>query len=176
MGAHKVGCQCPFHGGQPEMARRPHPHKEGCRCVWHQVRASHFLPCSVCGTAVHRMPSRIKGNKTGFFFCGPACQDSDEARRLGYRAGAARTTGAASYRDRALRLLGPVCCVCGYAGICVEVDHIDGDRTNNEIENLQVLCPTHHTEKGRFGQDYIIGLVAQRASSRPASGEISVRV
>jgi hypothetical protein len=28
----------------------------------------------------------------------------------------------------------------------LEVHHKDSDRTNNELENLDVLCPTHHTE------------------------------
>jgi len=27
----------------------------------------------------------------------------------------------------------------------VEVDHIDGDHTNNRRGNLQVLCPNHHS-------------------------------
>ena len=29
--------------------------------------------------------------------------------------------------------------------ICLEVHHIDGDRTNNKLENLQLLCPNCHS-------------------------------
>ena len=28
--------------------------------------------------------------------------------------------------------------------ICLEVHHVDGDRTNNKLENLQLLCPNCH--------------------------------
>lgn len=42
------------------------------------------------------------------------------------------------------------CTVCGCDGhwqngiICLELDHIDGDNTNNEISNLRYLCPNCH--------------------------------
>lgn len=42
------------------------------------------------------------------------------------------------------------CSVCGCDGhwqngtISLELDHIDGDNTNNEIENLRYLCPNCH--------------------------------
>lgn len=29
--------------------------------------------------------------------------------------------------------------------ICLEVHHVDGDRTNNKLENLQLLCPNCHS-------------------------------
>ena len=42
------------------------------------------------------------------------------------------------------------CEVCGCDGhwqngiISLELDHIDGDNTNNEISNLHYLCPNYH--------------------------------
>lgn len=30
--------------------------------------------------------------------------------------------------------------------ISLEIDHIDGDRTNNEIANLKLLCPNCHSQ------------------------------
>ena len=51
------------------------------------------------------------------------------------------------------------CAYCGCDGnwqdgvISLEVDHIDGDNTNNEVENLRYLCPNCHalteTYRGR---------------------------
>src|SRR5262249_48960196 len=53
------------------------------------------------------------------------------------------------YRRRAFAAYGPICIVpgCGYDNRTIlEVHHRDGNRQNNRIENLDVLCPTHHAE------------------------------
>lgn len=31
-----------------------------------------------------------------------------------------------------------------------ELDHIDGDRTNHKLENLQILCPNCHSQTSTF--------------------------
>jgi predicted restriction endonuclease len=46
-------------------------------------------------------------------------------------------------RKKALDHYGHRCAVCGYSDV-VEVHHRNGDRTNNDIRNLIVLCPNHH--------------------------------
>jgi hypothetical protein len=47
------------------------------------------------------------------------------------------------------KLLQPVCCYCNLAEwlgnpIPLELDHIDGDRNNNNLNNLRLLCPNCH--------------------------------
>ena len=44
------------------------------------------------------------------------------------------------------------CCICGWSEINpytntlpLEIDHIDGDYTNNSEENLRLLCPNCHS-------------------------------
>jgi len=34
--------------------------------------------------------------------------------------------------------------------ITLEIDHIDGDRTNNSLENLRLLCPNCHSQTTTF--------------------------
>jgi len=50
-----------------------------------------------------------------------------------------------NYRKLALEHYPPICCFCGF-GIkeVLEVAHLDGNRQNNELENLAVLCPNCH--------------------------------
>ncbi len=49
------------------------------------------------------------------------------------------------YRKLAFQKHDPLCAHCGF-GIpsVLEVAHIDGDRTNNAVGNLVVLCPNCH--------------------------------
>lgn len=59
--------------------------------------------------------------------------------------------GRHQYRTRAFKTHGALCVICGYNEDerMLDVDHIDGDRTNNKIENLQPLCVWHHAAKTR---------------------------
>ncbi len=50
------------------------------------------------------------------------------------------------------------CVSCGNEGswlnkpITLELDHIDGDSTNNNLENLRFLCPNCHSQTETFGR------------------------
>ncbi len=50
-----------------------------------------------------------------------------------------------NYRKIAFKTYEPICAHCGF-GIpsVLEVAHIDGDRLNNDINNLVILCPNCH--------------------------------
>ena len=50
-----------------------------------------------------------------------------------------------NYRKLAFEAYPPLCAHCGF-GIpeVLEVAHLDGNRANNEIENLAILCPNCH--------------------------------
>lgn len=53
-------------------------------------------------------------------------------------------------------ILKNVCAVCGNRGVWngkkleMELDHIDGDRTNHSPENLKILCPNCHSQTDTF--------------------------
>lgn len=49
-------------------------------------------------------------------------------------------------------------CVCCHNGptwngkhLCLQVDHIDGDPTNNVLINLRFVCPNCHSQTDTFG-------------------------
>lgn len=49
------------------------------------------------------------------------------------------------------------CAICGNKGewcgkpLSLQLDHIDGNHTNNCIENLRLLCPNCHTQTETYG-------------------------
>ena len=51
------------------------------------------------------------------------------------------------------------CCICHKRVGAIQIHHIDGDRNNNDPENLCVLCLDHHDEvegKHGLGKSYTI--------------------
>lgn len=54
--------------------------------------------------------------------------------------------------------LGPNCSICNWSGMnpksnkpCVQLDHIDGDFTNNSFSNVRLLCPNCHSMTPTYG-------------------------
>ena len=50
------------------------------------------------------------------------------------------------------------CELCGFTAlhpVQLDVDHIDGNRHNNEIDNLQTLCANCHRLKTQMNGDHI---------------------
>lgn len=106
------------------------------------------VKCAHCGCEFYKQPSKMKNSKSGIFFC---CREhKDLSQRIGgikeimpshYANGDGR-----HYRKIALSQKPMECERCGYnkhpAGIVVH--HKDRDRTNNSIENLEVLCAICH--------------------------------
>lgn len=62
-----------------------------------------------------------------------------------------------STRKRLIELGHEDRCACGQGPewngkpLTLQVDHIDGDRFNNSIENLRIICPNCHTQTETFG-------------------------
>jgi hypothetical protein len=109
--------------------------------------------CDHCKQPFERKFSSKKYSKTGYRFCSRACKDAAQGidglveaiRPKKYR------DGSRNYRSRALKYYGAKCSQCGYDENkrMLDVDHIDSDRSNASIENLQVLCLWCHGLKTR---------------------------
>lgn len=113
-----------------------------------------------CENIIHILKSKIKAkekrNKTSYIFCSRQCKD--QAQRIvggltdiqpsHYK------NGLHGYRDALFRnymILGRAikCEICGYDKYSqvLEVHHIDKNRSNNNILNLQLLCANCHREQ-----------------------------
>lgn len=122
-----------------------------CRGKLQRKRA--IIECFICKKNFERQQDKLKYSKSGLFFCSRKCKDKAQGieggckpiQPLNYKDGSTR------YRKRALREYGSKCKECGYSDLqkMLDVDHIDNNRKNNKIENLQVLCVWCHALKTR---------------------------
>lgn len=98
-------------------------------------------PCPACGRTILASEKRRS--------CSRAC-----ANRL--RTGIKYGTGARKdivstvryLKARLIELRGPACERCGYCRVQIlVVHHVDRDRKNNKMENLELICPNCHAEE-----------------------------
>lgn len=108
------------------------------------------MPCSVC-----KKPILAGLNKKT---CSRSCANT---HRLGikYKLGRPRKDKVASERALKIRLLenrGIVCERCGYnKKEILHVHHKDRNRNNNDLENLELICPNCHYEEHYLGKSWL---------------------
>lgn len=116
-------------------------------CSYAAHRTTIHYKCDECGKDSSSKPSKY--GKAENHFCSKQCANTFRGRLNRGKNHPLFRTGVSSYRKRAFEFYGERCTVpgCGYCTKEVlEVHHRDGDRRNNTVENLDVMCPTHHVE------------------------------
>ena len=123
-----------------------------CALKYRQKNKSKKKPnveCAYCSKAFYKTPSSMKISKSGLFFC---CRGhKDRSQRIGgikeimpphYGNG----SGVHTYRRLAFDNLPHECANCGWDEVpkILEVHHKDEDRSNNDLSNLLIVCPTCH--------------------------------
>lgn len=133
----------------------------------------HIRPlCTVCGKYMCRKQGERFGLKAdGTPYYHTSCSSCAKAKRAenkpdehfkGYRRKAFHAAGA-----------NPACAHCGFVPIhlCqLDVDHKDGDRKNDDICNLQILCANCHRLKTRVHEDDQRWMEARRKLLTSQSG------
>src|ERR1035437_3700472 len=109
--------------------------------------------CILCRARFHRGASNIKKSKSGLLFCSRKCKDAGQTIENGFKEmwPSGYRAGLSSYRQKAIKFYGPKCAECSFSiAPLLIVHHKDGDRTNNAMDNLIVLCHNHHAMKHLF--------------------------
>lgn len=108
------------------------------------------VECAYCKKKFLKPKAQLENSRSGLFFC--CRQHKDLAQRLDSGEFFVEIrpehygTLARSYRELAFRTYEHKCACCDWHEDIriLEVHHIDGDRENNDISNLVILCPNCH--------------------------------
>lgn len=108
--------------------------------------------CNQCSVKFNRRLSQIseRKQKHGLQFCSRRCKDL-ASNVGGMLIPSHYNDGSTDYRNRTFKTYVHKCSSCGYSKSVkmMDADHIDGNRNNNHIDNLQILCIWCHTLKTR---------------------------
>lgn len=106
--------------------------------------------CHTCDKKFYRSKSKQSISKSGLQFCTRKCKEYAQSLEGGVSEiqPSHYGMGIPDYRKLALESYPNVCNQCGYEKYIevLQVHHIDVDRSNNKLSNLEVLCPTCHME------------------------------
>lgn len=106
--------------------------------------------CVKCGKEIIKDTSQIKNNKNGNVFCSKscACSYNNSLLRTGknhpnWIDGTYKTQ---NYSKKAFRTYEHKCAICNFDKVhALEVHHIDGNRNNDDINNLIIICANCHS-------------------------------
>jgi hypothetical protein len=104
------------------------------------------LNCANCSKEVFKAQKNLSNSKSGLYFCDRKCKE--DAQKIGGIEAIQPDhygDGSSQYSQKAFNFYGEKCCDCGLSfKPLLEVHHIDGDRANADIDNLEVVCKNHH--------------------------------
>lgn len=105
-----------------------------------------LITCATCGEEKWKAKSKTGKGKNGLNFCNRECKD--KAQKIGGPIAPEHNGRTNDYRTKAFRSLPHLCNRCGYCKnkSVLQVHHRDEDRTNHELFNLEIICPTCHVE------------------------------
>ncbi len=147
-------CDCQFET-KPSIIKRGNGKFCSKQCFTNSSIKGEFKNCLICNEKSWKTLSQIKKSKSQTFFCSKACSISFRNISQCSEKHPNWKNGKASYRKRAIKKYGLKCsnenCIMkiDIPEIMYDVDHIDCDRENNKIENLQILCVWCHALKTR---------------------------
>ena len=108
-------------------------------------KGSVLCQCATCGKEVWKTKSELARSKTGNVYCSRSCSNS--MNNTLFKSGENHPSyKGKNYRSIALNSYKHVCVVCGYDEDerILEVHHIDENHSNNDSNNLCLLCPNCH--------------------------------
>lgn len=114
------------------------------------------VSCGYCHKEFYKNSFRQSFSKSGLFFCCREHKDAAQRTESKTLILPHYTTGISVYRDIAFRSKVKQCERCNYNAnmAAIIVHHIDRNRDNNDISNLEVLCCNCHAIE-HLGEEHL---------------------
>lgn len=136
-----------------------HPKKYCSKKCCKMIRKNRVIvKCSNCGKDIEKTASKLKNSKHGYHFCGRKCKE--KAQSLKGNCPEIRpdhygtSEGREAYKNLIKNSDHPVCEGCGEEKTyLLQVHHKDKDRTNNKMENFEVVCANCHIKRHLYLKD-----------------------
>jgi hypothetical protein len=122
----------------------------GSRGARRKPRKTIELFCTFCKNIFVRPINKVHNTKSGLYFCSRICKNSAQSLKGGCKEIWPSHYGTGKifygYRRVAFSYYPHKCNRCGYFEIeeILRVHHIDRNRKNGDINNLEILCPNCH--------------------------------
>lgn len=132
---------------KPSVIQQSTTGKHYCskECQYRGQKRGEYVNCTTCSKRIYKARSDFDKNITGQFFCSKKCQ-AVEQNAFGALSNNFKGKDVKDYRVKAFRYLDHLCNRCGFNDHTkiLQVHHKDANRSNNNIENLEILCPNCH--------------------------------
>lgn len=143
----EVSCDiCGVHFSRQKRQLTYHTCSSKCLSILKGTRV--VVQCSHCGKDVEKQVSKLRGSKSGLYFCNRECKEAAQKYNVliqpeHYGTG---IDNPRYYRKKAFEYYPHECQLCGYKEnkAALVVHHVDHDRSNDDIDNLIILCANCH--------------------------------
>ena len=113
----------------------------------------------------HKFPKRGPGGNTckncklpifrPLKYCSQKCMGEDKRKDSYKKLESGKNVGLRIFKRYLIEKNGHQCKICDHftwmnKPIPLEIDHIDGDITNNNLQNLRILCPNCHAQTDTY--------------------------
>lgn len=116
-------------------------------CQYKSYMTGKYVRCDTCGKMVYKTQARLRHSVSKKHFCNKSCFAVWKNSHIFYgKNHPSWKNGQGSYREIMFRSkIKVICRLCGIKDLRVLLTHhIDGDRKNNKINNLEWLCRNCH--------------------------------
>lgn len=115
--------------------------------------------CAFCGKDIIKRASELRGSLHGNLFCSKSCAASYNNSHFRLEKNNPNWKGyGGDYKKKASSLYESRCALCEESDpVCLQVHHIDHNRSNNDPDNLIILCSNHHfkVHNGEYHPDFL---------------------
>ena len=123
----------------------------------HQAKTNRIqLQCGYCKNTIEKTASKLKNSKSGLVFCDKKCKDKAQSIQGGCKDIQPSHYGSETGIIKKLirKASNPKCIDCPEdRRWALQTHHVDGNRKNNDIKNIEVVCATCHIKRHLFIKD-----------------------